>query len=88
MKMRVVVGSAILGLVLFGCSGSGPNDPGCNMMMCPQPNCSCLTQRRALSQARKSVIVSRLRNGEFVDGERPQSRASTTVSARRQGAQR
>ena len=86
-KMRMVLG-AILGVVLLGCSGSGPNDPGCNMMMCPQPNCSCLTQRRALSQVRDSIIVSRLRNGDFVNAERPQSTPSTTVSARRQGAQR
>ena len=88
MKMRMVFVSAILGVVLLGCSGSGPNDPGCNMMMCPQPNCGCLTQRRALSQVRERMIVSWLRNGEFVDGDRRQSTVSTTVSARRQGTQR
>ena len=85
--MRMVLG-AILGVVLLGCSGSGPNDPGCNMMMCPTPNCGCLTQRRASNQVRERVIVNRLRNGEFVDADRLQSTASTTVSARRQGAQR
>jgi hypothetical protein len=67
--MRMVLGAAILGAVLFGCNSSGPNDPGCNMMMCPQPNCGCLTQRRASSQARDSVIVRRLRRGEFVDAD-------------------
>ena len=85
--MRAAFVGAFLGLVLLGCSGKGPNDPGCNMMMCPTPNCGCLTQSRASSQVRERVVVNRLRNGEFVD-EPVHSTASTTVSARRQGAQR